>query len=144
MLTGSCATRRSDIVPTRCWLWGHQQVDQDELVDELVVFDEISSCSSLLQRRTPFFRNGFHTDDAYSRCGLTSDVYSFLQHSGIQCLNALLIWPKTALLCLQKTMLSLTSSSSRWLVCPQTLSSLRSASLHRLPNIALLNKSECK
>ena len=49
VLTATCAARRSVVVPTRCRLWWHQQVDQVELVGELVVFDEISSCSSLLQ-----------------------------------------------------------------------------------------------
>ena len=50
VLTASCAARRSVVVSTWYWQWWHQQVDQVELVGELVVFDEISSCSSLLQR----------------------------------------------------------------------------------------------
>ena len=50
LLTATCAARRSGVVSTRCRLWWHQQVDHVSLVGELVVFDEISSCSSLLQR----------------------------------------------------------------------------------------------
>ena len=50
VLSASRAARRSGVVSTRCWLRWHQQVDQVELVGELVVFYEIPSCSSLLQR----------------------------------------------------------------------------------------------
>ena len=83
---------------------------------------------------TSFFLYGFHTDDAFSSCGLTSDVCSCLHDSGVQCLNGRLSWPRTAF--------ALLGANDAWsdqpkfslLICPgrvQTLSSPKSASLYR-------------